>query len=188
MQLSFLYLFCALVSESISKVRGTCVCGHVPGCLQTLSPGHPIKWGQSKQEQGPISTPLICLTHIPGCSLRWGVDASLRGGRVVIFEPSITVVPLLYPKHFKSKNLSARLGALLPRSLHPPCSLLRYLPISSSDEEPKKRCVFPGSLPTPAPQNCWLTPLLLWGILDHSSAPSGETTLFSTPRTPRWRL
>lgn len=79
--------------------------------------------------------------------------------------PSREAVPLLYPKHLKSKNLSARPGALLPCSLHPPCSLLRYPPISSSDEEPRQRCVFPETFPTLEPQNCWLTPLLLWGGL-----------------------
>ena len=96
--------------------------------------------------------------------------------------------PFFTPNTLKAKTSQQGLGLSCPvLSTHPaPWSVT--CPFHPQMKNQSRDVCSPGSLPTPAPQNCWPTPLLLWGILDHSSAPSGETTLFSTPRTPHWRL
>ena len=107
--------------------------------------------------------------------------------------------PFFTPNTWKAKTSHPALGLSCPvLSNHPaPCSVTRpfHPQMKNQSRDVCSQNLSPllptEPLPTLEPQNCWLTPLLLGGggwSLDHISAPSGETTLFSTPRTPGWRL
>lgn len=154
MQRSFLYLSHALDSNSVRKVRWACVCGRVPKHLQILPSGlpPPAEVGLNKKKVHLPSLQYIKLTSFC-CSLKWGVDSSFTGGRVVgsLNLPSRGIfTSSLHQTLEKPIPLSKALGLSCPILSSP-----GHPPISSSDSEPKQRCGAPGTSPHSAwPQNC----------------------------------
>lgn len=182
MQLSFLYLFHSLASESINKVRGACVCGHVP--LDTArrysqSPP-PSEASQIKQVQ------FLPLWYVKLTSSVVHSDGELILHRGEAWN-SITVVPFFTPNALKSKNLSARPGVLLPHS--PPHLLPALLPAALSQMKTQSRDVFPGPLSTMANTLKLLVNTLLSqrGLGPQLENLLGETTFSPYPGS-HWRL
>lgn len=151
MQLSFLYLFHSLASESISKVRGACVCGHVPRCLQTLFPGHP----PSEASPNKNKFQFLPLWYVKLTSSVVHSDGEL----ILHLEEGVKLPSRLYP-FFTPNALKAKTSQ---QGLGFSCPILSTHPVTCS-----VTCPFHPQMKTQSRDVCsrdlsplWLTPELL---------------------------
>ena len=152
----------------------------------TLRPPPPVEVGLNKKKVHLPSLQFIKLTSFC-CSLKWGVDSSFTGGRVVgslnLPSPGIFTSPL-----GQTLEKPIPLGKALGLSC-PILSSSVTFPFHPQRQNQSRGVVFPGSLPTlPGLRTVADTTSPLRSLGSQLTSFCGNRILFFIPRTPQWRL